>query len=78
MHHRTRSPFRNATSFKPGFDSRRHRFSREEQSRGGRTTWLHIMAELRLAMNLPLPAQELRAAANRLIEARRQTANANA
>ena len=76
MAHRTRSPFYNSTSFRPGPDPRRHRFTREECSRGGRTTWRRIMTELRLAMNLPLPSKGLRAEALRILE-RRQNKNRN-
>jgi hypothetical protein len=47
--------------FRKGPDPRRHVFTREEQSRGGRTTWNRYMRQWRAEMKLPQPP-ELRAA----------------
>ena len=72
MSHRTApSPFRNATSFRPGPDPRRHRFTREECRRGGLASWHRTMALVRLDMGLSLPLEAVRAAARRLIAQRR-------
>jgi len=79
MSHRTApSRFRNATSFKSGPDPRRHRFTIEECRRGGIASWHRTMALVRLDMGLSLPLKAVRAAARRLIAARRQSANADA
>jgi hypothetical protein len=78
MPHRTSpSPFRNSTSFQPGPDPRRHRFTLEECRRGGLASWHRTMALVRLEMGLPLPLEAVRAAARRLIAARRQSTFAN-
>lgn len=50
---------RNRGWFCRGTDPRRHQLTLEERQRGGWTRWLQIMAELRTAMNLPLPLADL-------------------
>ena len=70
-HRNAPSPFRNSTSFRPGPDTRRHRFTREECRRGGLASWHRTMPEVRLAMGLPLPLEAVREAARRLIAQRR-------
>jgi hypothetical protein len=42
--------------FKVGYDPARHIFTREEQIRGGRTTWARYMRQWRREMGLPIPA----------------------
>src|SRR5215471_4656553 len=78
MRHRTRSPFHNSTSFRQGPDPRRHRFTLDECRRGGIASWHRTMAQVRLDMGLSLPLEAVRDAARRLIEFRRQSANASA
>lgn len=43
-----------------------HRLTLEHRRQGGRAAWLKQMAELRLAMNLNLPSEQLREIASRL------------
>jgi hypothetical protein len=40
--------------FRRGPDCRRHVLTREECSRGGLSSWVRTMAELRVAMQVPL------------------------
>ena len=49
------SKHRTRTSFRPGYDPRRHIFTHEECVRGGRIRWARFMVELRSSMNLPIP-----------------------
>lgn len=60
----------NSGWFRRGVDPRRHQLTEEERYRGGMRAWYGTMAELRMAMNLPLPLPQLRAAAEKLLAKR--------
>ncbi len=57
--------------FGVGFDCRRHVFTADERSRGGHSAWARTMADLRLAMQLPIPEGRVWEWAVRLLAARR-------
>ncbi len=58
-------------SFRSGPDSRRHVFTQEERSRGGRTSWARMLPEVRLSMSVPLPTEKVREQAKKILEKRR-------